>query len=679
MKYLKLNIQLLLAFVIVLGLFSCTDEDAVDNGKKEIKEGLPTTVSLKLTSATPMVVETKTADDGSKFGVINDLAILVYKTETEELDKVTCVSNVNAKEWDGTFNATTGERRVYVLANSGLGENEIKNAYNQESNLLNAELISAGTVPEGNEQMLGFVRSNSGDFKEVLSIDDKSESITIPESNGETSVITLYSHLYPPYSKITFTVKNEVKTDMSEKVQLNITNVYVRNLPRKYSLLPVKNILKTSGTEDNDDVFSGKVEQVNQGEDVYEFYMYENLQGTINEGNSDPKLKSPFPGEFPSQNVKPSDNYESWNTKWATLTPCTYIEVEGTYAIWKSDTQYGAGKIHYRFFLGANTVDNFDIERNTHYKVELRFTGIAGYNELDYEWRVNAQLEDVTIIPEGTLEIDGASDGYFPFVVINGSSTAKNLRPGINENSSEYMLMYKTSDGWKTSSSLNSAITRQSYTEYRIRCNNLGILGAYTYTGNDSYLLDGNTYTGSYEDNVNNDYRDKVIQGRIYRLRDFKLTNVDGSLLQDFVVKEYPLLCLYDSYDINQKGTVYAQRINRTNDNGSNLISLDEARGEYISAAYRYEGGICGGTSNANGGGSLMAFLPTKDELKRMIDLEKGPFQFEYNIPYWTNEGAYSWNGSSLEKESVSRAYVRCVYEVSSGAEPDRQWKGNKQ
>lgn len=674
MKYLKLNIQLLLAFVIVLGLFSCTDEDAVDNGKKEIKEGLPTTVSLKLTSATPMVVETKTADDGGKFGVINDLAILVYKTETGELDKVTCVSNVNAKEWNGSFNATTGSRRVYVLANSGLGEAGIKSDYSQESDLLTSGLIDAGTTtPVGNERMLGFVHTVN-DFEKELSSKENSETIDIPESNGSTPVVSLYSRLYPPYSKITFTVKNEVKTDMSEKVQLNITNVYVRNLPTKYSLLPEKNILKTSGLSGTD-VFSEKVQQMSKEEDVYEFYMYENLQGTINDGNKDPKLKSPFQG-YPSNNSNPSENYESWNTKWATKTPCTYIEVEGTYAIWKSDTQYGAGKIHYRFFLGANTVDNFDIKRNTHYKVELAFTGVAGYDELSYEWRVNAQLEDVTIIPEGTLEIDGASDGYFPFVVINGSNTAMNLKPGINESTSEYMLMYKTSDGWKTSSSLNSEISRNSYTEYRIRCNNLGVLGAYTYTGNDSYLLDGKTYTGSYDKNLED--RDKVIQGRIYRLRDFKLKDTSGSSLQDFVVKEYPLLCLYDLYDINTNGTVYAQRINRTNDNGSNLISLDEARGKYISAAYRYEGGICGGTSNATGGGSLMAFLPTKDELKRMIELETGPFQFKSNMPYWTNEGAYSWNGNSLEVRQVSEAYVRCVYEVSGGADPDRQWKGDK-
>lgn len=641
MKYLKLNIQLLFAFVIVLGLFSCTDEDAVDNGKKEIKEGLPTTVSLKLTSATPMVVETKTADEGGKFGVINDLAILVYKTETEELDKVTCVSNVNAKEWDGTFNATTGERRVYVLANSGLGENAIKNAYNQESNLLNAELISAETtVPEGNEQMLGFVRSNSGDFKEVLSIDDKSESITIPESNGETSVITLYSHLYPPYSKITFTVKNEVKTDMSEKVQLNITNVYVRNLPRKYSLLPVKNILKTSGTEDNDDVFSGKVEQVNQGEDVYEFYMYENLQGTRHEENKDPKLKSPFEDkELPSENF---DYNIAWDTKWATQTPCTYIEVEGDYAIWKSAEKLGAGKIHYRFFLGENTYNNFDITRNTHYKVELVFTGDAGYGELGYEWRVNAQLKDVTIIPEGDLEIDGSPDYFFPFVVINASDEDFTMTVE-NRGSAVMRLEYydKKYEGWYSAGAdiTDNIPKHRSFFEYRIQANTMGIIGASSMTFVDD---SGNKYS-NYEENDTK--RESVRNGSIYVKRIYTV-NVTPSF--NYTVKMYPLLCLTSATDISKNaGAVYAQRFDR------NEGLVDESTMKKL----------CDG--NTNGAGVLKTLPPRIDDLKLMIGYETyEPFKPKTEGPYWTTDGLYYWRSGTLEKApgTVKKGYVRCTY-----------------
>lgn len=653
MKYLRLNIQLLFAFVLMLGLFSCTDEDAVDNGKKEIKEGLPTTVTLKLTSATPMVVETKTEDSNSKFGMINDLAILVYKAETRELDKVTYVSGVNAKEWNGSFNATTGSRRVYVLANSGLGEDGIKSSYSGEDDLLNSGLIDAGTIsPVGNEKMLGFVHT-SNNFGNELSSAEESATIGIPESNGFNPVVSLYSRLYPPYSKITFTVKNEVKTNMSEKVQLNITNVYVRNLPTKYSLLPIENILQTSGTSGTD-VYSEKVEKMSEGEDAYVFYMYENLQGTINEGNKD-YMKSPFPGEFPSENPNPSENYESWNTKWATQTPCTYIEVEGTYAIWKSNTQYGAGKIHYRFFLGANTVDNFDIKRNTHYKVELAFTGVAGYDELSYEWRVNAQLNDAIIIPEGELVIDGACDAKFPFYVIN--TTEGKLQFSLLENIdwSDLQFDYKDVKGYeqtghsKPELSLLPKKEEQGLYEFKVYPTNIGVIGSpghsslYGAADYDYYKYDGEgaEVGNNGEDNIklNFSLRNDIAKGSIFRKR---TVSVSGSADKTLIIREYPLLFLGDNEsdcDLNSANAIYAQRVDM-----EFASSLGEAKN------------IC--SSNRTVGTYLHYQLPTSDNLQK-IKMHEIKFPLKENKQYWTVNGLWSPNGTA---DSSLGGYVRCVY-----------------
>lgn len=666
MKYLKLNIQLLFAFVIVLGLFSCTDEDAVDNGKKEIKEGLPTTVSLKLTSATPMVVETKTADEGGKFGVINDLAILVYKTETGELDKVTCVSNVNAKEWDGTFNATTGERRVYVLANSGLGENEIKNAYNQESNLLNAELISAGTtVPKGNEQMLGFVRKSSGDFGNFLIGNESSEPVDIPEGGDSTApVVTLYSHLYPPYSKITFTVTNEV-TDVKKQVLLDIKNVYVRNLPKYYSLLPKKeqidlvNVDKQKQSLNKDE--SGK----------YNFYMYENLQGEHHKENEDSRFKNPF-------DDKSYDDFNAidWDSKWAGATPCTYIEIEGSFKIWQGDDHsgytLGSGPIHYRFFLGADTKKDFNVNRNTTYNITLAFKGLAGYDEIKYEWRVDAELEHATFVPEGLLEIDGSKGYYFPFYVVNNTANQVSFTTE-GETTADMEILYDIDHHYATAvpSEEQLNIRPHVYKEYGVGPYNLGIIGhtghvsgsggvnninVYRYYGTNPIFMNGKNiqYGSTVEDpNQNILLRDQVVACQIYRERVYTLSDQNKKL----VVREYPLLCLSSDYGTQEDGTVYAQRIDHVDH------SAEESKVDYNTAKKICFHGSSFGEQweySSPVEGSLNLKLPSKEQFRKLIELETGPLRPDVNLPYWCNDGKlYNWKG---EEVVGNKGYVRCVY-----------------
>lgn len=659
MKYIKLNMQLLLAFVLVLGLFSCTDEDAVDNGKKEIKEGLPTTVSLKLTSATPMVVETKAEDSNGKFGVINDLAILVYKDDTKALDKVTIYSKLtDGYEWAGKFNATTGKRRVYVLANYGLSEEKIKSTFATENDLLGSfkNKISAMTIPVGNEKMIGFVQKSGynweADFETVVS-----ETIEIPESSdGATPVISLSSRLYPPYSKITFTVRNEVKTDMSEKVQLNITNVYVRNLPTKYSLLPETRLL---GVEDVNLSLDGK--PLEGENDVYTFYMYENMQGDYENQYPDNDNRAPYVKNPGLAYEKGDENLADWNNKWGVKTPCTYIEVEGSYAIWKSAEKLGAGEIHYRFFLGNNTTTNFDIRRNTHYNVELAFNGTAGYNELEYEWRVYADLTDAIIIPEGELAIDGACDAKFPFYVIN--TTGGKLRFTLLENIewSDLQFDYKDVKGFeqkghsKPELDLLPKKEEQGLYEFKVYPVNIGVIGSpghssywaaasydhYKYNGEGKEVGDGKTS----DIKLNYTLRDDVLAGKIFRKR---TVSVSGSANKTLIIREYPLLFLgdkEDDCDINGVNAIYAQRI----DMG---FVLSQANAQQICP---------GKKGDAPDVGIYLHYtLPTKGNLDKINSFDaKDAFPLKSNQQYWTSEGLWSPDGSVDPNKG---GYVRCVY-----------------
>lgn len=67
----------------------------------------------------------------------------------------------------------------------------------------------------------------------------------------------------------------------------------------------------------------------------------------------------------------------------------TYIEVQGYY-VNRIRGEESEGPITYRFMLGKNTIDNYDCERNFHYKLTLCLKGRA--NEVD--WHIEYEKED---------------------------------------------------------------------------------------------------------------------------------------------------------------------------------------------------------------------------------------------------------------------------------------------
>jgi hypothetical protein len=84
---------------------------------------------------------------------------------------------------------------------------------------------------------------------------------------------------------------------------------------------------------------------------------------------------------------------------------CSYLEVTADYRDTNPDDPK-EGPITYRFFLGKNVTDDFDVERNTHYKVTLVLKGKA---RSEVTWRVektllgNATAEDVFLGYESGL------------------------------------------------------------------------------------------------------------------------------------------------------------------------------------------------------------------------------------------------------------------------------------
>lgn len=625
----------------VLTVASCTNED-FDKGNSgpDVPKGLPVTLKLNIGTPEVPVVETKALDNGNKFGSINNLAVLVYD-ENGENPVVTYVpGNGGTEVTDIKFQAKTGKYKIYVLTN--VGSKEVAEAYTTETALLAAQFESA--TPGGGEMMLGFVSNNSYEDSKNR-YDSRQNNVIEITSDGN-----YYAKVVPPYSKITFKITKDLPSD--KHVYLAITEVNVRNLPVKYSLLPYQKWAigdVSTGTSNLYNNPSAKPEEeVGELATGKNFYMFENLQGVNNTDNTDPMLKTPAGLTVPTSGDGKID-YATWFQKWTTV-PCTYIEVKGHYTIFTSGgnvNHVGDGDINYRFFLGENSTSDFNIKRNTHYNVTLAFTGLAGKNELEYEWRVQADLENSTFYPKGTLVVDGTKDD-FPFWILN--SNIKDLKiTTTDEKTSDMMLVHW--DNWgtrQTNTTFNEYVPLPDigdYQKYAVVSNNLGVIGTGTNTGgqNTYYHEDTQQSYDKYSDNV--DSRDDIVAGKIYKSRIFTMNSAD---VDQLVVKEYPVLCLTstespDISNLNSKA-IYAQRIDRP----AGMMSLTDAKGKYHHKVAQ---------------GNFYSYLPTPSDLALLATIETGIFQPKSRTPYWTTEGVYYWNGTSVEKATgLSSAYVRCVY-----------------
>lgn len=71
----------------------------------------------------------------------------------------------------------------------------------------------------------------------------------------------------------------------------------------------------------------------------------------------------------------------------------TYLEVEGYYVSNRSEYK-SEGEIIYRFMLGKNAENNFDVVRNHHYKITMMFKGYG--NDVDWHIEYSEKYLDVT-------------------------------------------------------------------------------------------------------------------------------------------------------------------------------------------------------------------------------------------------------------------------------------------
>ena len=134
-----------------------------------------------------------------------------------------------------------------------------------------------------------------------------------------------------------------------------------------------------------DSASSSDVSSLNRGGTI-SLYAFENMQGTLLPGNTDPWKKVP-------SSLGDAGDY------------CSYLEV---------DCSYGYDDVTYRMYLGKDATENFDVERNTVYRVTLMPTEKEIRGERG-SWKVEAEpwndVVDVELILDpSTLELKTGGD-----------------------------------------------------------------------------------------------------------------------------------------------------------------------------------------------------------------------------------------------------------------------------
>ena len=168
--------------------------------------------------------------------------------------------------------------------------------------------------------------------------------------------------------------KITIKADYSgldEGVSVVIDKVSLCNTPKMVSLFGENRLV------DADEAVVGESRAgLSRGELEMgiSFYQFENLQGELLAGNSEQRLK-----------VWPE------GSRYASL--CSYVEMRGRYS-----SAVKEGEICYRFYLGGNMCSNFDVKRNTHYCLTVKFAADGAIDE--DSWRVDVSGLNDVVPPE---------------------------------------------------------------------------------------------------------------------------------------------------------------------------------------------------------------------------------------------------------------------------------------
>lgn len=405
--------HIIIAFLLALAAAGCQDEFLAEGAIGKGKAKVTATLDFKPMSA----ALTQTRAAGNALKGIGSLHVLMYDYETKELMRswelqkgeyeVSDEERTDGDAENGKTSETTTKRATFKLPDAiPFGKYRIYAVANIPD-LLETHSEAIRTVdglkaipltwnPEdisANGQMIGFLTKNSAQLEE--------EPLVVNEE-----AVKLHAWLRRAASKVTVSFDG---SKLEEGVSIYIKSLTIRDIPTECYLGNANTISKEHGglIENGESIVYGEGEiheswptitkdmpyfyyinneqkevvpkatydadkqkyvDIAHGEYNEALYFYENMQGKGIDKRQEDKDGDGKPDAKPDKDGK---------------TYGTYIEVEAYY---NSDNpeNFGSGDIKYRFMLGKNVIDDYDAERNHHYKLTLIFNRFAN----DPDWHI---------------------------------------------------------------------------------------------------------------------------------------------------------------------------------------------------------------------------------------------------------------------------------------------------
>lgn len=404
-------------------------------------------------------LETRTAGDAIKH--VYDLSIVIYHADgvfhscrylsegdytQEEISSDKDALQTNESKYQRTkfsMELPTGNFRMYAVANLGrsLTTAETLTEEALKSMKLTWNGTALGTVTESalpdNNVMFGFFTDQASN-----EITKEAPVISIDRQNKY-----LHAWVRRAASKVTVSFDG---SDLNEDVWLSFKSVQIKDIP-KYCQLGNDNVPSSASDliEDGEIIYFSTSDDIAQwpyiakgipyfGSDHSEtadaLYFFENMQGvdetdTYNKFQLDENGDGVVDGKDDIKDMKPYG---------------TYIEVKAFYVNKSENTSQG--EITYRFMLGKNVSNDFNAERNMHYKLNLKFKGDAN----DVDWHIDYVMDNPEISVATPLFISYLHRQRLEVPVVVRGGEVISLKADIVDNPWYY-------DGWFND---NPAITR---------------------------------------------------------------------------------------------------------------------------------------------------------------------------------------------------------------------------